>query len=267
VNSRELVDFHNHLIPGVDDGAVDETESSAAIEAFLANGVNRFVATPHVDGSLTLRGELLRDRLQELDEGWRRLTVVLQRFPAMSAYRGAEVMLDTPEPDLSDPRLRLNGGHYVLVEFPFMTVPPRSTRVIEYLRGTGVIPIIAHPERYGGMQPASPLPGEWRQAGAHLQVNAGSLTGRYGQRARANAFALLERGVVDYMCSDYHARGRPATTSARNLLAELRGAEQSELLFSVNPRRMLNGEPPLPVPPWRPQRTLWQRLRSRIKGK
>ena len=265
MNGRDLVDFHNHLMPGVDDGAVDETETAAAIEAFLANGIAQFVATPHVDGSLSLRADVLRDRLDELDEGWRRLSAVLQRYPGISAHRGAEVMLDTPEPDLSDARLRLAGGSFALVEFPFMTIPPMSTRVIEFLRSAGVVPIIAHPERYVGMNPTSPLPAEWRQAGAHLQVNAGSLTGRYGQGPRVHAFALLERGLVDYMCSDYHARGRPATTSARHLLEELRGGEQAELLFSVNPRRMLNGEPPLPVPPWRPQRTLWQRLRRRWK--
>ena len=263
MNGREFVDFHNHVIPGVDDGASDEAEARAALEAFLANHVVQLVATPHIDGSLSARPDHLRERLAEIDRGWERLRAVAAAFPAVTVHRGAEVMLDTPEPDLSDPRLRLDGGRFALVEYPFMTVPPQSTRVIEFLLRGGVTPIIAHPERYAGITPSSPLPAEWRDAGAHLQVNAGSLTGRYGPQARDNAFALLERGLADYVCSDFHARGRPATTSARNLLSDNNGAEQADLLLGVNPRRMLNGEAPIPVPPWRPRRSIWTRLRQR----
>ncbi|HUF52038.1 MAG TPA: CpsB/CapC family capsule biosynthesis tyrosine phosphatase [Longimicrobiales bacterium] len=262
-SARDIVDFHNHVIPAVDDGASDDAEAAAALEALSAHGVVQLVATPHVDGSLTLRPDALRERLTVIDAGWARLSALVARTGALRVRRGAEVMLDTPEPDLSDARLRLDGGRFALVEYPFMTVPPQSVRVIDFLLHAGVTPIIAHPERYAGITPAVTLPAAWRDAGAYLQVNAGSLTGRYGEQPRAHAFALLERGLVDYLCSDYHARGRPAITSARNLLIELNGAEQAALLMSVNPRRMLNGEAPIPVPPWRPKQGVWERLRRR----
>jgi protein-tyrosine phosphatase len=244
-----LVDFHNHVIPGVDDGAQDVAESAHALRALSEHGVSHIVATPHVDGSLTVRPDALRRRLAEIDAGWSSLEdVVTGQFPDLAVYRGAEVMLDTPEPDLGDARLRLAGGTFVLVEYPFMFVPPHSSGVIRYIVAAGVTPIVAHPERYAGMTPGSSLPSQWRTAGALLQVNAGSLTGRYGPQVKQNALALLEMGLVDFVCSDYHARGRPSINGARALLLEMDAAEQCDLLTAINPRRMLDGQQPIPVP-------------------
>jgi protein-tyrosine phosphatase len=254
-----LVDFHNHVIPGVDDGAVDDVEAAAALTSFLEQGITIIVATPHVQGSLGANE--MQQRLGEIDCGWTALrALVHDRFPQLTLHRGAEVMLDTPRPDLSDDRLRLAGGSFVLVEYPYMTVPPNSASVIEAITGGGFTPIIGHPERYSGVTPESPLPAQWRTHGALLQVNAGSLTGRYGPQARENALALLGRGLADYVCSDYHARGRPATRSARRALQELGAHEQADLLMSVNPRRMLAGERPLPVQPVSAQTGLFRRL-------
>src|SRR5687767_11094935 len=107
-----IIDFHNHLTPGVDDGAQDMEESAAAIEAFAADGVLGVVVTPHFDASLTLNAAEFGKRIGELDAGWTRLQEVGQRYPKLALYRGAEVLLDVPEPDLSDPRIRLNGGGF-----------------------------------------------------------------------------------------------------------------------------------------------------------
>lgn len=246
------IDFHNHVIPGVDDGASTEEESVTALRAFLAQDIREIIATPHLMGSLTLQPAVLAARLSEIDAGWVRLqSVVREHVPEIRIHRGAEVMLDTPEPDLGDERLRLAGTHFALCEYPFMTVPPNSTGVLRRMVDTRVRPVIAHPERYMGVDTTCALPGRWRGAGALLQVNAGSITGRYGEHARFNAFALLENGLVDYICSDYHARGRPSTAGARRILEEAGGHEQLELLTVVNPQRLLQGELPLPIAPLR----------------
>jgi protein-tyrosine phosphatase len=261
-----LLDFHNHLIPGVDDGAADEEQSAAALQALSDQGIDTIITTPHINGSLSLQPPALAERLREIDAGWARLVaVVASRFPRLKLYRGAEVMLDTPQPDLSDARLRLAGGAFALVEFPFMTVPPQSTSVLRHLSTHGIVPVLAHPERYSGLPRAGDLTAEWKSAGALLQVNAGSLTGRYGADARASAFALLERGLCDYICSDFHARGRPSTAGARRILAELGAAEVADLLTIVNPQRLLDGAPPLPVAPLRRQRNIMGRLREWLK--
>jgi protein-tyrosine phosphatase len=257
-----IVDFHNHVIPGVDDGASNDAEAAAALRAFLAHNTRQIIATPHVNGSLTLRQEAIEERLREIDAGWDRLQAIAREHaPGMEIHRGAEVMLDTPEPDLSDERLRLAGTHFALCEFPFMTVPPNSTGVLNRMTAAGVTPIIAHPERYVGVDTKCALPLRWRAAGALLQVNAGSVAGRYGEHARFNAFAILENALADYICSDFHSRGRPSTSSAAKLLLEAGGAEQLQLLTIINPSRLLQGELPLPVAPLRLRLGVKDRLR------
>jgi protein-tyrosine phosphatase len=261
-----LLDFHNHVIPGVDDGAADDEQAAAALQAFSDQSIDTLIATPHINASLTLTPDLLLDRLEEIDAGWERLrALVARRFPAMRVHRGAEIMLDTPQPVLIDPRLRLAGGRFALVEYPFMSVPPQSAGVLHLLIRADIIPVIAHPERYTSITKASSLPAEWKAAGALLQVNAGSIIGRYGPQARDNALSLLERGMADYICSDFHARSRPATAAAREALVELGAGETFEILTAVNPRRLLDDEMPLPAPSLLRQQRMLGRLRGWLR--
>src|SRR5690625_7609298 len=104
-------------------------------------------------------------------------------------------MRATPEHAPSYSRLRLNGGDYVLVEFPFMTVPPYSSHPISELRMQGWRPVIAHPERYSGLDSELAVIESWRRAGGFLQVNLGSVVGRYGVVPGAHALDLTSPGL------------------------------------------------------------------------
>lgn len=261
--SAGCVDLHNHLMPGVDDGAPDLAASRRGLGAMHADGVERLAVTPHFDASLTSRPDALARRMEELDRGWAALSALArEEFPRVEVNRAAEIMLDTPEPDLSDPRLRLGGGPFVLVEFPFALSPTFSGRVLEAIRAAGWTPVVAHPERYTAIPNIVRAAEGWRGAGAVLQVNGLSLIGRYGAEPKAAAEALFEAGLVDYLASDFHSRGRPLV---REYLAALRRActeEIVELLTRTNPGRILDGEEPIPVGAVRLRRHLWQRLMS-----
>lgn len=247
-------DFHNHLVPGVDDGARAAAFSAGALAAFRRDGVGQVIVTPHFDGSLTHDAERCATRLAELDAGWAVLRTVVdedatQHASAMRVERGAEVMLDIPDPDFADARLRLAGTHYVLVEYPGLQLPPVNAPVaIGLIRRAGWMPVLAHPERYRNLESLAALD-EIVRAGALLQVNAGSLLGAYGTTARQWAREILSQGFASYVCSDYHARGEPATGPFARALSEAGFTEQVELLMAVNPGRLLNDEPPHPVPP------------------
>lgn len=253
-----ITDLHNHLMPGVDDGAADAAEARAALAALRAAGAAHVVTTPHVDGSLTLRADALEQRLAALDAAWTALAgLATEHEPGLRLDRGAEVMLDVPAPELDDPRLRLAGGPFVLVEFPHRILPPQSADTLARLAGRGWIPLVAHPERYASLgEDLEPI-GAWRRAGAYLQVNGPALLGRFGPRVRANALALLARGWADCVATDYHARGEPRLTEYRQALIAQLGSEHAELLLSVNPARIARGEAPVPVPPSRTRRRVW----------
>jgi protein-tyrosine phosphatase len=264
-DSEGFTDLHNHLVPGVDDGSRTLDEARDGIRRLRALDVRRIVTTPHLDGSLTRDRGILEARLGEVDRAWNSLQrMVGVEFPDLELHRGHEVMLDIPDPDLTDPRIRLAESSFLLVEWPGLWVPPSTLPVLGRLLDSGVRPIIAHPERYGGLDRELALPGEWRAKGALLQVNYGSLVGKYGDLPRKRAITFLERGWVDLMASDFHGRAHlsPSLKEAQGVLSEWGGEEEFRLMARVNPTRILRGEDPLPVFPVTEKPGVWQRLRE-----
>ena len=261
-------DLHSHLIPGVDDGARTLEDTIEGIERMTTAGIRKVVTTPHIEASLTRDPQAFEAFLSLVDGKWKDARrQVAERFPEVDFRRGHEVMLDVPDPDLSDDRLRLDGSSFVLLEWPRLQLPPGTVEVLSRLRMAGLRPIIAHPERYVGFDRELKLANEWRRVGAYLQVNYGSLVGRYGPEARALAFRLLRRGWADYLSTDFH--GRPHLKlyyrEGVEVLAELGGHEQISLLSVTNPQRVFRDEEPFPVPPLPGERTLWSRLRGLLK--
>lgn len=266
-DTKSLVDIHNHLVPGVDDGARDMRAVTDSIERMTRVQVRRIVTTPHIQGSLTLVGSRLEARLAEVDEAFERAhSAIKEDFPEVEFRRGHEVLIDVPEVDLSDPRIRLAGTSFVLVEWPRLQIPPGTPRVVERIREQGYRPIIAHPERYAGMNRFISLAGRWREAGAYLQVNYGSLVGRYGSEAQMVAFQLLREGWADYMASDFH--GHPSLKIYKREAwteFEVRDAvPTAELLNRTNPSRLLEDLEPMPVPPLPADPSLMTRLRGML---
>ena len=264
-----VADLHSHLVPAVDDGARSLEEALEAVERMAAAGIGQIVTTPHVNASLTHDSSLLGTLLEEVDESWRELVEqVPQRFPDVDLYRGHEVMLDVPDPDFSDARLRLAGTSFVLVEWPRLQIPPRTTQVIERIANAGYHPILAHPERYAGIKQNLDYAGAWRNAGAYLQVNHGSLAGRYGPEARSAASELVARGWVDYLSSDFHARAHLGIhlKDAEDFFTAHDGLDQFKLLTVTNPGSVIRNQLPSPVPPLQIREGFWEGFTKIFKG-
>jgi protein-tyrosine phosphatase len=257
-----MLDFHNHLMPAVDDGACDLNESREGLETFRSQGVTTVITTPHLRGSMTVHPPELAGFLGVLDEAWEQLSKLAKsEFPDLRVERGVELMLDVPQPVIDDARVRLAGTSFVLVEFPFMSIPPNSTLAIRNIIDAGWNPIVAHPERYANMQPNYGLIESWREAGARIQVNSGSLLGYYGAIPRKLAWAILRDGLAHYLSSDYHSRGKCAVAAAGEHVKARGGEAIWRLLTTTNPDRLLAGKAPLPVPPWLPDDLpIWKRV-------
>lgn len=268
--SATYTDLHSHLIPGVDDGARTLEEAMEAIQRLWDEGVRTVVTTPHLEGSLTKVPEGMEQRLQEVDLAWEALKAEAARVhPELEFHRGHEVMLDIPDPDFSDPRVRLAGTSTVLVEWPRLQVPPATLQVLARIRDAGYKVVLAHPERYHGLDDDLELPGEWRRMGALLQVNYGSLVGRYGEEPRKRALTFLERGWVDLFGTDFHGRSHLSIylRRAREAMELLEGLEQFELLAGTNPKRVLRGDDPLPALPLIQKKGMWEKVRGLFGGK
>lgn len=261
-----LADIHSHLVPDVDDGSRTVEETLAAVELMTREGIRKILTTPHLNGSLTLDPASLEERLSEVDEAFDLAArAVGSAFPEVEFRRGHEVMLDVPDVDFSEPRLRLGGTRFVLIEWPRLHLPPGTQQVLRRVRNEGYRPIVAHPERYIGID--LNLAAAWREAGAYLQVNYGSLDGRYGGDARSLALSLLRRGWADYMSSDFHARPERKLyhMEAANRLEALDGDEALVHLCLTNPSRVFRDEEPLPVPMLPVERGFWAKVKGILK--
>jgi protein-tyrosine phosphatase len=260
-----FADIHSHLVPGVDDGARNLEDTLEAVGRMTKLGIRKILTTPHLNGSFTRNGEELEARLSEVDEAFDRAAIAVgANFPEVDFKRGHEVMLDIPDVDFSDPRVRLAGTSFVLIEWPRLRVPPGTTKVLERILSAGYRPIIAHPERYIGIDRKLAVIARWREAGAYLQVNHGSLSGRYGAAAKEIAAQLLRGGWAHYLASDFHAQSQAKIyfKEVWEQLEAMRAGESLTHLCLTNPSRLFKDEIPFPVAPLPPATGLW----ARVKG-
>lgn len=265
-----LGDLHSHLVPGVDDGARSLEEALNAVGAMVEVGIRTIVTTPHLQASVLHDPERAEERIAEVESAYGRLAAgVAERYPEVRLGRGFEVMLDVPDPDLRDPRVRVAGTDFVLVEWPRMRIPRGTNGVLARIRSDGYTPIIAHPERYHGLDAELRIPVAWRQSGALLQVNYGSLVGRYGAEARLRALRLLEAGAVQYLSTDHHPRPRHGldVAAVEDLFREAGAEEVFDRLTRVNPDRLVQGRPPVLVPELTLRRSLMGRLGRLLGGR
>jgi protein-tyrosine phosphatase len=234
-----MIDLHSHLLPGVDDGSPSVAKSAAVLKRFADQGVECVVLTPHLAASRA--GQAPHERNATLLE---ELRAAVPNGPTLRP--GWEIMLDEPNVDLRARQLSLGESTAVLVEFPRVAVPARAAVELSRIRASGLVPVLAHPERYWGCTPAKVA--EWRAAGAVIQMDVSSLAGR-GTIAAASR-ALLAEGLVDCFSSDNHGDSRSLATARDWLLREATPAH-AELLTRTNAQRLLDDEPVLPVPPVR----------------
>ena len=196
-----FVDVHNHILPGIDDGAGDVEESMALIAGFSEFGVNRFVASPHIMHSLypntpdTIAAALNRLKRALWEKG--------HKDVALDA--GAEHMIDDNFESLLE-----SGGvmplrnAYLLVEMSFLQAPINFDQAIIKVASKGYYPILAHPERYKFLHLRSGKYRKFREQGISLQLNLLSLCDYYDKDVQKMALKLLDEGLIDFVASDVH---------------------------------------------------------------
>ena len=250
-----MIDIHSHLLPGVDDGSRTIEASVAVLRLFETQGVEVLVCTPHLAASTA--ADAPHERYRDV---FRALVAAAPPSPRLEL--GWEIMLDRPGVDLTARELALGSSRAVLVEFPRTAIPPGAADELFRLRSSGVVPVVAHPERYWGCTLSDIR--RWRDAGAAIQLDAVGLLVR--EPVSVLARAMLEHGLVDCIASDNHGDGR-TLLAAKVWLEELEAGEQAHLLTSVNPGRLLSDESVVPVAPVVIRRGMFDRLKQLVFGR
>lgn len=238
-----MIDIHTHVLPGVDDGSSSMDMSLEMLFLAAESGVDTLVATPHCN----IPDEYENYVSDELLELWNLLNREKDRLGIpLRLCRGMEAFATDDLPELLEQGKvwTLNDTRYFLTEFSFDEDPDFCWNVLRRCERQGFRPIIAHPERYFFLQADPQLAYEWCTAGYGLQINKGSLLGRFGPEPQMTAELLLEHGLAACVASDAHRPNQRSTFMGeiRLYLNEIFGESYMRLLLEENPARILSGK-------------------------
>ena len=270
-----MIDLHDHILSGVDDGATTIEESLEMCRIAYADGIRTIVATPH-----TLNGIHQNDRSLILTKV-RELNAALKHFqlqnpksrvanphsetpnskpesrnpksqtrkskPELTILPGADVHLSEqtiPQLDRGTVTTIGDNGKCLLLEFPFTGIPYGTEEVLHQLISRGIIPLISHPERNWEVNQNPRRYREMLRMGCLGQVTAMSLTGGFGPRSKRLAEHLLSQGLVHIIASDAHSTdGRPPVLSpAVRAAAGIVGEAEALRMVTEYPQAILEGK-------------------------
>ena len=198
-----MIDFHNHILPGADDGAKTIKESIEMLTAAQKQGITEVVNTihfqhPKMEGKNTDYDYVMS--LKSKLENEMKINNI-----NIKIHLGAEVffnfnLLDILENDL----VTFSNGKYMLIEFHTFQFPKGFEDQLFNLALSGITPIIAHPERYSPIQNDINIAEKLINSGCLLQLDAGSLLNHFGKKCRYTSEVLLQKNMIHFMGSDSH---------------------------------------------------------------
>ena len=239
-----MIDLHSHILPGLDDGAVNLKQSIEMARIAVDNGIRGMAVTPHCsdDRRLPIRTSLLllRDALQEAG-----ISLIL--YPGMEIF-GKE---NTAQLLLEGRLLCINCSRYPLIEFNFNGTGETESQILDSVVQAGYVPVVAHPERYQYIQENPQLLNIWRQMGCLFQVNRGSYLGQFGEHCRQIAYEMTMRGFTTVVASDAHSSQHriPCLRDVRNLLERDISPLAAQYLLRHNPLKILRNEEIIQIDP------------------
>lgn len=237
-----MIDIHAHILPEMDDGARSWEEAIEMAELAAESGTHMLAATVHANLP-GMNNERRMEAYVRQIEHFR--TILHSEKIALNVCSGMEVFADARFTRKFRPGdfLTLNGSSYLLTEFPMDEGAAQIYRTVDGILERGLIPVLAHPERYACVQHVPAHVWEWYQMGALIQINKGSLLGRFGSRIQRTAESLLRHRLVSAVASDAHRADVRTTdlTETRDFLRKEYGSRMEYLLLEENPDRILQG--------------------------
>lgn len=237
-----MIDIHSHILPGMDDGARSFEEALEMAYLAAESGTALIAATIHANmpGMETKgRRELYLRQLGTF------CSLLKREGIPLAVASGMEVFADGSFPEAlnNGEFLTLNGTPYLLVEFSIDECAAEIYRVLGGILQRGYIPVLAHPERYECVRRVPAHVCEWDRMGAVIQLNKGSLLGRFGRTVRKTAESLLRHRLVHAVASDAHRADIRTTdlSEVSKLLCLDYGASAARLFLEENPSRILSG--------------------------
>ena len=196
----EFTDIHNHILPGIDDGAKTPEDSLKLLAGFKEFGITDLICTPHTMSDFyantpqTILGaeHTLKSFLTENNRA---------DFKIRSS---SEYMMDSGLVDLLDSKQILPlKDNYILVEMSYLQPPVNLKEILFKVGNSGFIPVLAHPERYAFYHAKYDTFKDLKNI-CKFQLNALSISGYYGPGIAKIALKLLSEDMYDFIGTDTH---------------------------------------------------------------
>ena len=235
---KGLYDIHCHILPGVDDGARNMEESLWMLNKEYQEGVRHVILTPH------FRYDMFEPHMNIVTRQFMQLRRAAMNIgdEGMRLYLGCELhsSMDMVECLKKGRRLTLAGSRYVLVEFSNGDEKNYIEERVRSLLMNGFIPIIAHVERYKATRNDIGFLTELKDMGAHIQVNADTISGQDGFGAKTFARKVMKHGLLDFVGSDGHRKTEriPEIGKCVAKMEKTMGSEYVKKIFIKNPRNI-----------------------------
>lgn len=194
------VDAHNHLLPGIDDGAKNLDESIFLVKGLQDLGFKKIITTPHIySAHYPNSAETIKPREKEVQDELKKLQVNIP-FNSAAEYYFEPKLAEKPKESL----LFLKNQE-ILIEFDMQQAPNEMWKEVFFnlqLNGIGIV--LAHIERYTYNIGQIKWVEELKNMGVYIQMNLGSLIGNYGFPTEKWALQLINNGMIDLLCTDLH---------------------------------------------------------------
>ena len=233
-----MIDLHCHMLPGIDDGAPDLATALEMARVAVADGITMVACTPHIHpGRYENTAESIAAACKDFREELAQAGVDLE------ITYGADTQI-VPEllEDLQSGRIpTLHGSRYFLFEPSHHIYQEGMLALLAQVLGAGYVPIITHPERLNYIERHYEQFLQAVEMGAWLQLTAGSVSGRFGERIQNVAHRFLRDGVTHLLATDAHnlKNRAPLLGEGRDAAAKLVGEEEAQRLVSARPAAVI----------------------------
>ncbi len=235
-----MIDIHNHIIPGIDDGASTLEDSIALLRLAVSDGIQRLVCTPHMHpGRYNNDTDTIRPAFDRLVKHINNIDLPIELAMAAEVRISDEFMFQLKKNKV--PRLgQWEGSDVVLLEMPHQQIPVGIENLLGWLEKQNVRAVIAHPERNKEVMRYPERALKLAERGALFQLTAGSIAGHFGHSAQTSARWLLDHELVRFVASDAHniKHRPPAMRAASAVLDEWFDASLRKQLTDNYPHQL-----------------------------
>ena len=235
-----MIDLHSHILPGIDDGAVDFETSVALVSELAAGGVTEVIATPHyIEETIYTSPRTANMKLlTTLRRHLKKAGIPVKVHLGNEIYITPDILKLLKAREISP--LGKATSKYLLVELPMNGKFPNYADIFLSLIRSGYKVVLAHPERYSSFASDFDLISELYDMGVLMQCNLGSFAGIYGKTVLKLVCRMAKEKMIFALGSDiHHVRGEKWMPAGLKKLSKFYSADELGELLEKNPKKVL----------------------------